>query len=71
MTNRQRVLNELQMITGVVTNDVEYEMYLLLKDGTFFKDMLQEQAEASKVEQPRKLQTPPTLEEWFNSLGGV
>lgn len=37
MTKREkRIINELQLITGVMTDDVQYLCFLLLKDGTYF-----------------------------------
>ena len=37
MTKREkRIINELQLVTGVMTEDIQYLCFLLLKDGTYF-----------------------------------
>lgn len=34
----QRLVHELQLLTGVLTDDIQYLCFLLLKDGIFFKE---------------------------------
>lgn len=34
-----RIVNELQLLTGVMTEDISYMCFLLLKDGTYFNNV--------------------------------
>ena len=54
-------LTELQMITGVVSKDVTYLYYLLIKDGSYFEKI-------KKPEMPKSDRGVLDLESWFNSL---
>lgn len=60
---QDKILDELQILTGVVSNDFDYLIYKLLENGNFFnseepKQLLPELT-TSKYE---------TLEDWFNKL---
>lgn len=61
----ERVKQELQAITGIMTEDIDYLVYLVLKDGQYFKPMgvtYEEAAVNGAVEQVAD------LEEWFKKL---
>lgn len=63
-SSKQSVVEELQMITGVVSEDMDYLVYCLLKGGEFFRqkkkgNMLQEIEGVEGVED---------LVQWFNRL---
>jgi len=61
------IRQELQMVTGVVSNDVDYLVYLLLKDGDYFK----ESAESKYVKPDAKdveVQGVQELADWFSNL---
>ena len=62
---------ELKMIAGVVTEDMDYIGYLLLKDGVHFKRLEEEKEEKEEVSfgHPCVSQVP-SLDSWFNSIGG-
>lgn len=52
MTKREkRIINELQLVTGVMTEDIQYLCFLLLKDGTYFNST---KTEKEKVEEEIK-----------------
>lgn len=55
-------IEELQMITGVVSTDLNYLYYLLIKDGTYFDKL---EREASLASQEGVVES---FEDWFNSL---
>lgn len=56
--------DELRMISGVCTDDMDYIGYLLLKGGSYFK-----KPEIVKVEEPvYPTDAVPGLEQWFNNL---
>lgn len=60
--DKELMLKELQLLNGVVTEDYDYLIYLLLRDGKFFSD-------GSKVvlyEPPKEKEV--TLEDWFKSI---
>ena len=68
MTKQQMVLTELQMVTGVVTDDINYLMYLVLKDGSFFQ---KETAGSSKFvlsTNTPELSGVESLDDWFAKL---
>lgn len=59
MTSNLR--EELYMLTGQVSNDIDYLYYLLIKDGTYREE----------IQKPMEYQqevTVDTLEDWFNNL---
>lgn len=35
---RSDAVGELQMLTGVMAEDIDYLVYLLIKDGSYFKE---------------------------------
>ena len=37
MTNKEKILLELQILTETITDDIDYMVFLLLKDGLYFK----------------------------------
>lgn len=39
ISREDRIINELQLVTGVCTKNISYLCYLLLKDGSYFKDV--------------------------------
>lgn len=51
LTKREkRILNELQLLTGVMTDDISYLCFLLLKDGTYFnKTKTDKEKEEDKI----------------------
>lgn len=62
MTNgssRELVVEELQMLTGVQTDDVDLLFYNLVKDGCYFNN------QQVKVNSDIVV---PSLSEWFRSL---
>lgn len=61
---RQLVLAELQMLTGTVTDDMDYLIYLVLKDGTFF-DKPASVAEDAKTGTQSVVED---LEGWFREI---
>ncbi len=58
---RAGVREELQMLTGIVTSDLSYMYYLLLRGGSYFK-------EAEKPEYIPSAESVDTFEDWFNKL---
>lgn len=55
------VQTELQMLTGSTSKDISYLYYLLIRDGSYFK----QENEPKVVESEN---TVKSLEDWFNSL---
>lgn len=59
---KRLMLKELQMLSGVVTEDYDYLIYLLLKGGSFFsmgnKALLYKSTEEKEI----------TLDKWFRSI---
>lgn len=49
------------MLTNAVSNDMTYLYYLLVKDGSYLRDL-------EKPLSLRTEQTVDTLEDWFNKL---
>ena len=62
MQGDAEILRELYMLTGRVDKDKNYLYYLLVKDGSFFK----EEEPAPKLLHVE--QSVDDLESWFNSL---
>ena len=69
MDNKARLLSELQMLTGIMTDDYEYMLYMLLKKGNKEKEVITanqyEKTEAAKID---KVQS---LEDWFDTITEV
>ena len=59
----QNVRDEMYMLTNAVSNDMTYLYYLLVKDGSYLRDL-------EKPLSLRTEQTVDTLEDWFNKLWG-
>lgn len=57
----QLCIQELSMITGVVNKDLDYLLYLLLKDGVTFK----EEKQSEVIDNTNSV---PTFSEWFDGL---
>lgn len=56
----------MQFVTGVVTEDIEYLMYLMLKDNEkYSKEETETKSEEPKDEGYMK---EGVLEDWFNSI---
>lgn len=49
------------MMTGVVNKDIDYLLYLLLKDGTLFE-------EEKKPHKEKNDMAVSTFEDWFDKL---
>lgn len=65
----ERAITELQIVTGVVTNDLDYLVYLLLKDGSYFSERVKQDT----LKSARELITKPDLvvpsvKDWFSKL---
>lgn len=56
------ILRELYMLTGKVNKDKNYLYYLLIKDGSFFKDDKPAQLDLSSEN------SVDSFESWFDSL---
>jgi hypothetical protein len=52
------------MLTGKTSKDLSYLYYLLLRDGTYFKE------KEYRTEFVKDESTVDSLEDWFNNLGG-
>lgn len=57
----QLCIQELSMMTGVVNKDIDYLLYLLLKDGTLFE-------EEKKPYEENNDMAVSTFEDWFDKL---
>ena len=57
----QLCIQELSMITGVVNKDLDYLLYLLLKDGVTFN----EEKQSEVIDNTNSV---PTFSEWFDGL---
>ena len=55
-------IQELSMITGVINKDIDYLLYLLLKDGILFTE------EEEVTEQTISENAVPTFSDWFDNL---
>lgn len=65
----ERAITELQIVTGVVTNDLEYLVYLLLKDGSYFNDKIEQDTLKSAKELITKPNlVVPSVKDWFSNL---
>lgn len=55
--------DELRMLAGVVTEDMDYIGYLLLKDGSYFKE------KEEPYEKPKPvIEAVESLENWFKNI---
>ena len=61
------ILQELQMITGTISNDYDYLVSLLLRKE---KDSKVVKRKFEIVELPNVTKVP-SIDSWFSSLGGV
>lgn len=66
MRTNEKVLQELQMLTGVVSNDMEY-LFHLLQSNTGVVEK-QQKVEFVKPEPLRAGTQIQALEDWFNNL---
>lgn len=56
-----KVIDELQILTGIVSDDLDYLVYKLMENGSFFKE---DTEQVENVEQE-------TLYDWFMKLERV
>ena len=61
-SRKDLALKEMQMLTGVITNDYEYLLYLLIREGTNVKE------EKKKIKVPKNVSSVESLDDWFNKL---
>ena len=60
--NIRKVKSEMEMVTGVMTNDIEYLLYLLLhKSEDKEEPIIQQEVEEDELKQE-------SVEEWFKQL---
>lgn len=62
--NQNYILQELQMITGIISEDLDYIVYLLLKSGSYF----QKQNSEKYVIPNESVSIIKNLDEWFANL---
>lgn len=60
----KKVMEEMQFITGVVSNDADYLLYLLLKS----KNKEVEESSVVVVDDKDSYFDEESLEDWFNSI---
>lgn len=70
MTLRERFLAELQMITGIYSNDLEYLCSLIIKDYSKGDELHEDKPKYVESESEVDLSVTLDVDEWFNSLGG-
>lgn len=70
MTLRERFLAELQMITGIYSNDLEYLCSLVIKDYSSVEELQESRPKYIESESKVDLSVTLDVDEWFNSLGG-
>lgn len=58
-SDKKLIVDELQMLTGVQSDDVDFLYYCLIKDGSYFVE------QESIIESDIRVQS---LDDWFNSL---
>jgi len=61
---KQSIIDELQMITGVMSEDMDYLVYRLLKGGKFFR----QERKRSTLQEIEEVDEVEDLTEWFNRL---
>ena len=66
MTNKEKILLELQILTETITDDIDYMLFLLLKDGLYFKQDTIENNQ--KVDELESINIVQGYEEWFKTL---
>ena len=66
MTNKEKILLELQILTETITDDIDYMVFLLLKDGLYFKKDTIENNQ--KVDELESINIVQGYEEWFKTL---
>ncbi|MCI9050346.1 MAG: hypothetical protein HFI05_00240 [Lachnospiraceae bacterium] len=66
MTNKEKILLELQILTETITDDIDYMVFLLLKDGLYFKQDTIENNQ--KVDELESINIVQGYEEWFKTL---
>lgn len=62
MIAEDNIMRELYMLTGVVNKDRNYLYYLLIRDGSYFKE------EPPEPEVINTENTVDTFEDWFDKL---
>ena len=69
VSRTERIKLELQMLTGVLTDDISYLCYLLLKDGSHFKHEREKNTELAE-DNLKKIENMRTesFEEFFRRL---
>lgn len=69
LSRSERLKLELQMLTGVVTDDMSYFVYLLLKDGDYFKeDRLKDVTIKEEEKEKQERLKAMSFDDFFNSL---
>lgn len=68
MKREELIRTELQMITGVITSDLDYLLYLTLKGGTFFAEDSEVSSKFVKLEDSSSVEVVTDLETWFKQL---
>ncbi len=63
-SGKQSVVEELQMITGIMSDDIDYLVYCLLKGGKFF----QQEKRVGTLQEIDEVEGVEDLTEWFNRL---
>ena len=66
MTNKEKILLELLILTETITDDIDYMVFLLLKDGLYFKQDTIENNQ--KVDELESINIVQGYEEWFKTL---
>lgn len=69
LSRSERLKLELQMLTGVVADDMSYLVYLLLKDGDYFKeDRLKDVTIKEEEKEKQERLKAMSFDDFFNSL---
>lgn len=68
MKRETLIKTELQMITGVMTEDLDYLLYLVLKGGSFFNEGNKVASKYVEPEENEKVEQVSDLEAWFDQL---
>lgn len=63
---RQHLLQELQMITGDITDDLEYQIYLILKENK--ESVKEEEEEFTEYKVAYNGVVVEDVSSWFNSI---
>lgn len=59
----RKVKDEMQFLTGVITNDMDYLLYLLLK-----KDLVEDKVVLNKSSLEEGYMKEKYIEDWFNEI---